>query len=77
MFHEEGWGYLKIGETLYQLEHEKIAPDYPLHNIRRSDTKYIFRKILPPELLIGVLKEDVKKESKGCHLIRVVERFLP
>ena len=65
-FHEEGWGYLRSGETLYQLEHEKTAPDYPLHNIYRSDTKYdIFRKILPPELLIGVLRRICEEREQG------------
>ena len=39
MFHEEGWGHLRAGETLCNLEHEKVLPDYPLHQIRKSDTK--------------------------------------
>ena len=66
MFHEEGWGYLRAGETLYQLEHEKVSPDYPLHHIRKSDTKYdIFKKLLPPELLIGVLQRRCEDREKG------------
>ena len=63
MFHENGWGYLRFGETLYHFEHEKTAPDYPLHNIRKSDD--IFRKILPPELLIGILQRRYEQREQG------------
>ena len=65
-FHEEGWAYLRACETLYQLEHDKVSPDYPLHHIRRSDTKYdIFRKMLPPELLMGVLQRRCEDREQG------------
>ena len=66
MFHEGGWGYLRAGDTLYQLEHEKVSPYYPLHHIRQSDTKYdIFRKMLPPKVLIGVLQRRCEDREKG------------
>ena len=66
-FTDEGWAMVKKGNKLYKKKKNDLESHYPLHWVKKSDTKYeIFLKLMPHSLIMEIF--DRRIEERDCGL---------
>lgn len=65
-FSDEGWAFVEKGKKLYKTEKNNKEMQYPIHSIRKSDTKYeIFIKLMPHSLIMEIFNKRIEERNGG------------